>query len=116
MGEDMKVKFTDLQKLKDWDYLEVMDSPEFLHFTDIVEKDECEIKLLIDGVEYEPVRLKAIYDTLFELVESIEKHIEEDAIELIARKLKEVTDKKDKLNEMIDDFTESLKDLAEGLI
>ena len=107
----MKYKFSELEKLKDWKYYEVMESPEFLHFTEIVENDEFELKVIIDGKEYDSKVFTWLYESIEKILDHVEDHIEEKAIELMKEKLNDVDEKRYELDAVIQNAVSKIRNM-----
>ena len=105
----MKYKWSEIEKLKDWGYYEAMESPDFLHFTEIVENDEFEMKVIIDGKEYDSSIFRWLYESIEKMLDNIDEHIEKKAIELMKEKLSDVDQKRYELDTIIQDAVSAIK-------
>lgn len=99
----MRITFDETLLRTEWIHTEILNS--IPH--DILEKAAADrfydIKILINGVEVEPVIFNNIMN-------DVEKYIDAQARSLITEKYQEAEDKARKLHEMVDAVTKSIND------
>lgn len=99
----MKITFDDVVNGREWIHAEMRNS--LTH--DLIDKavsEQCyEVKILINGVEVEP----ELYN---KIMNGVEKYIEIQAKELVIEKLEEADNKSRKLNDLINEACEKIKE------
>lgn len=99
----MRITFDQIIERKEWLHREILSSmtPELI---EKAAKDRFyDIKILINGVEVEPVIFNNIMN-------DVEKYIDAQARSLITEKYQEAEEKARKLHEMVDAITKSIND------
>lgn len=101
----MKIRFEQVVSKETPLYSEVLSSLMKEHFDTIKDEHEQEldVKLLINGIETEPIRLN-------DIMNNIDKHIEIKAKQLLVEKYETTQRKVMKLNEQLDNIISELRE------
>lgn len=92
----MKITFEELLSKKEWLNAELMNSLTHDLITKAADDQFYDIKLLVNGVELEP--------SLFnQIVDNVERYIDEQAKKLVRDKLEEAENKISRLTEILDE-------------
>ena len=92
----MRITFEETLSRKEWIYSELMNSLTGDIITNAREKGFYEVKLLVDGVELEPMLLN-------KLLTNIEKYIDNEAKAIVNQKFIEAENKINQLTEIFND-------------